>query len=86
MAWGSSAFAEEEIDASDPTWIYSFSGGGLKYTDYTNGEEMWEGRVTGNGLSTQDMILFEIGYGKHSGNKVSGSNSGVTKSLLGLIR
>lgn len=75
------AIAEEAIDASDPTRVYTYAGGGVKYTDYTNNGEMWEGRITGNlGLSTSDMVLFELGYGKHSGNKVPGSNSGVTNA------
>ena len=79
MIFSFSAFAEEAIDASDPTRVYTYAGGGVKYTDYTNGEEMWEGRVTGNlGITERDMVLFEIGYGSHSGNLVSGSNSGVT--------
>lgn len=70
---------DEKIDASDPTKIYTYAGGGLKYTDYTNGENMWELRATGNvGLSESDMVLFELGYGWHSGNKVPGSNSGLT--------
>ncbi|MBL0715696.1 MAG: hypothetical protein JJV98_18575 [Desulfosarcina sp.] len=79
MIFSFSAFAEEAIDASDPTRIYSYAGGGIKYTDYTNGEHMWEMRVTGNiGLSTQDMVLFEVGYGFHSGDRVKGSSSDFT--------
>lgn len=71
--------ADEAIDASDPTKIYSFAGAGLKHTDYTNNESMWELRVTGNmGLSEQDMVLFEAGYGWHSGDQVEGSNSDLT--------
>ncbi len=74
------AFAtEQEIDASDPTKIYSYAGGGVKYTDYTNDEEMWEARITGNlGLSDKDMVLFEVGYGWHSGNAVEGGNNDLT--------
>ncbi len=72
-------FAEESIDASDPTRVYTYGGGGIKYTDYTNSEEMWEGRLIGNiGLSESDMVLFEIGYGSHSGDRVPGSNNGIT--------
>ena len=70
---------EGDIDASDPTRVYSWAGGGLKYTDYTNGEEMWEVRATGNiGISDQDMVLFEAGYGWHSGDLVEGDNSALT--------
>jgi len=38
MLSAGAASAEEKIDASDPTKIYTYAGGGLKYTDYTNGE------------------------------------------------
>ena len=55
-----SILADEQIDATDPTKIYSYLGAGLKYTEYTNGEFMWEIRATGNiGLSESDMLLFE---------------------------
>ena len=71
--------ASEEIDASDPTKIYTFMGGGLKYSDYTNGESMTEARVTGNwGIDENDSVLFEVGYGWHDGNLVPGSDSGIT--------
>ena len=76
-------FAEEDvvIDASDPTKIYTFLGGGLKYNEYTNGESALELRVTGNiGISDVDSILFEAGYGEHDGNLVAGSNEGRTNS------
>lgn len=72
---------EEAIDASDPTKIYSYAGGGIKYTDYTNDESMTELRLTGNiGLSKSDMILFELGYGWHSGDLVPGDNSDLTNA------
>jgi len=75
--------AEEKIDASDPTKIYTYAGGGVKYTDYTNGESMWEIRATGNlGLSDQDMVMFEIGYGWHDGDKVPGDDSDITNGRL----
>ena len=62
------ASAEDQIDASDPTKIYTYAGGGVKYTDYTNDESMWEIRATGNlGLSDSDMVMFELGYGWHDG-------------------
>lgn len=79
------SFAQEkkEIDPSDPTKIYSYAGAGLKYTDYTNGEHMWETRATGNlGLTDQDMVMFELGYGWHSGDSVRGTNSDVTNARL----
>lgn len=80
--WITSVFAED-IDPSDPTKIYSYAGGGVKYTDYTNGEHMWEVRATGNlALSAQDMALFEFGYGWHYGNSEPGSNNGPTNSRL----
>ena len=80
----SGALADEQrIDASDPTKIYTFAGGGLKYNDYTNDEYMLEARVIGNvGLSDHDMLLFEIGYGKHHGAQAPGDNSGITNSRL----
>lgn len=76
-------FAEEEIDASDPTKIYTYAGAGVKFSDYTNGETMTELRATGNiGLSTSDMLMFELGYGWHSGDKLPGDNSGLTNARL----
>ena len=86
-AISSSLFAKEEqsgnkkIDASDPTKIYTYVGVGPKYVDYTNGESMVELRVAGNiGLSKSDMVFFNIGYGKHSGNATPGSNTGLTNA------
>ena len=74
---------EERIDASDPTRIYTFLGGGPKYNDYSNGEYMWEARVIGNvGLSEHDMLLFEAGYGWHQGAQAPGKDSGITNSRL----
>ena len=77
-------FAEDrEIDASDPTRVYSYFGGGVKYSDYTNGESMTELRITGNwGIDDNDMILFEAGYGWHSGSLVAGSNQDVTDARV----
>lgn len=75
--------AEEAIDASDPTKIYTYAGGGIKYTDYTNDERMTELRALGNiALSQSDMLMFEIGYGRHNGNKISGDNSAITNGRL----
>lgn len=72
---------EEKIDATDPTKIYTFAGGGLKYNDYTNGESMWEIRAIGNiGLGERDMLLFEAGYGWHHGDQAPGDNSGLTNA------
>ena len=72
---------DQAIDASDPTKIYTFMGGGLKYVEYTNGESMVEARATGNlGLSDSDMILFELGYGWHDGELIPGGGSGWTNA------
>lgn len=77
------AVAEEAVDASDPTKIYTYAGGGIKYTSYTNDESMTELRATGNlGLSDKDMVLFELGYGKHSGDRVPGDNSDWTNARV----
>ena len=63
----------EEIDASDPTKIYSYAGPGYKFTEFTNGDELNELRVIGNlGLSDSDMVLFEFGYGSYSGTVLPG--------------
>jgi len=65
---------DKEIDASDPTKIYTYAGGGVKFTDYTNGDSMWEMRATGNiGVTANDMVLFEIGYGWHDGDSANGT-------------
>jgi len=67
---------DQTIDASDPTRIYTYMGGGLKYVEYTNGESMVELRTTGNlALSDSDMILFELGYGWHDGELIPGGAS-----------
>ena len=80
----SASYAETEvIDASDPTKIYTYAGAGIKFTDYTNNEKMTELRATGNiALSDSDMLMFELGYGWHSGNKEPGNNSGLTNGRL----
>jgi len=79
--FSNAALAEEAIDASDPTKVYTYAGGGIKYTDYTNDESMTELRVTGNlGLTKSDMVLFELGYGWHSGDLVPGDNSDITNA------
>jgi len=74
--------ARKKIDASDPTKIYTYVGVGPKYTRYANGEHMVEGRVSGNIGFPKDMVFFNIGYGRHSGNSVPGSNSGVTNGRV----
>jgi hypothetical protein len=72
---------KEQVDASDPTKIYTFAGGGLKYNDYTNGEYMSEVRLIGNiGLSQNDMLLFELGYGWHQGDQTPGKSEGLTNA------
>ncbi len=71
--------AEERIDQSNPIKIYTYAGGGIKYTDYTNSESMWEMRAVANiGLSDNDMVLAEFGYGFHSGDKVEGRDNDLT--------
>jgi len=72
--------AEEAIDASDPTKIYTYAGPGYKYTEYANGDYLQELRVVGNlGLSANDMVLFEFGYGKYSGTVAAGEeDTGLT--------
>jgi len=72
--------AEEKIDASDPTKIYSYAGPGYKYTKFSNGDHLQELRVVGNlGLGKSDMVMFEIGYGKYSGTVLPGEDdSGLT--------
>ncbi|MEH6569178.1 MAG: hypothetical protein V7709_08890 [Halioglobus sp.] len=73
----------QQFDASDPTKIYSFLGGGPKYVDYTNDEHMVEFRLIGNlALGPNDMLLIETGYGKHSGNSVPGPDSDWTNTRL----
>jgi len=47
MILAGNALAEEGVDASDPTKIYTYVGAGLKYTDYTNDESVLELRATG---------------------------------------
>ena len=79
----SSLHAEETIDASDPTRVYTYAGAGIKYTDYTNDESMTELRATGNvGLTPSDMLMFEIGYGWHNGDRVPGGDSAITNGRL----
>jgi len=83
LAAASSLYGEETIDPSDPTKVYTYAGLGIKYTDYTNDERMTEARTIGNiALSNNDMMMFEIGYGWHNGDKVKGADSAVTNSRL----
>jgi hypothetical protein len=73
----------EPVDTSDPTKIYSYLGGGLKYNEYTNGEYMLEARLTGNlGLGASDMLLFEVGYGRLQGHDVIEDSSDWTDARL----
>lgn len=65
-----SALSQEagQVDASDPTKIYSYAGPGYKFTQYSNGDSLGEIRAIGNiGFTDNDMLLFEIGYGRYSG-------------------
>ena len=79
----SPTYAKEEVDPSDPTKIYTYAGGGLKYTDYTNSESMIEVRATGNiAASDSDTVMFELGYGWHDGDLVPGDNSDFTNGRV----
>ena len=84
--FSNAAWAEEpeEVDASDPTKIYSYAGPGYKITEFSNGDSLSELRATGNiGFSDNDMLLFEIGYGKYSGTIEGGEKrDGVTNGRL----
>lgn len=72
-------YAEEAIDATDPTKIYSFFGGGPKYSDFTTGEHLVEARLTVNlALNERDMILGEAGYGRLEGSDIYDEESGWT--------
>ena len=47
----------EEIDASDPTKIYSYAGPGFKHTEFSNGDTLNEFRIMGNaGITEHDMV------------------------------
>ena len=75
--------ADEAIDASDPTKIYTFLGGGPKYTEFANGEYLAEARLIGNlGMSERDMLLVEAGYGRLQGNDLYDDESGWTNARL----
>jgi len=78
----SNASLAEEIDASDPTKVYSFAGPGFKHTEFSNGDTLNEFRIMGNlGVSDNDMIMFEIGYGKYSGTVAANEEeTGITNS------
>lgn len=79
----SSATKAEKIDASDPTKIYTYFGGGPKYNEFTNGDSIWELRATGNiGLGEKDMLLFELGYGKYDGIQSPGNSTDYTNARL----
>jgi hypothetical protein len=86
ILFASALCAEEagEIDASDPTKIYSYAGPGYKFTEYSNGDSLSELRAIGNiGFSDNDMLLFELGYGKYSGTVEAGEEeNGLTNGRL----
>ena len=70
---------EGYVDATDPTKIQTYVGLGVKYTSYTNDESMLELRMVGNtGLTDNDMLLFEIGYGWHNGDSTEGADQTIT--------
>ena len=78
-----SSVQAEAVDASDPTKIYTFAGGGAKYNDYTNGDHMLEARATGNiGFGKKDSLLFEFGYGWSDSDQAAGDNSDFTNARL----
>ena len=51
----------EPVDATDPTKIYSFFGGGPKYSEFTNGDYLREARVIGN-IGFSEKRLFSKSY------------------------
>lgn len=84
LVFSSASVAEEvQIDASDPTKVYSYAGVGIKYTDYTNDESLTELRATGNiGITESDMVMFEVGFGKNSADELSGSSTDFTNGRM----
>ena len=84
LSVGAQAQESGQVDASDPTKVYSFAGGGYKFTEYSNGDSLGEIRALGNiGISDQDMLLFEIGYGSYSGTvKDNEKKDGTTNGRL----
>ena len=61
--------------------LYSKTTLPLKTVFSTSVESMTELRATGNlGLSKSDMVLFELGYGWHDGDLVSGDNNDWTNA------
>jgi hypothetical protein len=86
VLFSNAAWAEEneDVDASDPTKVYSYAGPGYKFTEYSNGDSLSELRAVGNiGFSDNDMLLFEIGYGSYDGTIESGDKEdGVTNGRL----
>ncbi|NPD48131.1 hypothetical protein [Lentimicrobium sp. S6] len=81
LAQNESDSVTKKIDASDPTKIYTYVGAGPKFTEYTNNESMLELRASGNlGISKEDMVFINFGYGFHFGDKVEGSNNGFTNA------
>ncbi len=75
------AVGSDAVDATDPTKIYSFLGGGPKYTAFNNGEHLWEMRLIGNlGIDENDMILGEFGYGRLQDSDFFEEESGWTNA------
>ena len=57
----------KKIDASDPTRIVTFVGGGPKFTEYVDGSNVVEAHVSLTmGIGQKDMITVESGYGRHN--------------------
>ena len=84
VACSNAGAQETAIDASDPTKIYSYAGAGYKFTEYSNGDSLSELRAIGNiGFGDNDMLLFELGYGKFSGTVEAGEEeNGLTNGRL----
>ena len=76
----------EEIDASDPTRIYTYAGPGFKYTEFSNGDSLSELRIQGNlALSQNDMMLFEMDAGlleRADGHDLTGYGYAVLENPL----
>lgn len=69
---------DEAIDATDPTKVYTYFGGGLKYNEYTNSDYMVELRLTGNlGLQTNVVGAWDKEW-----NNFNGAGPGVNAQFI----